>query len=194
MSDPLGEAKGATLLSPEEREGLIPSHITLHSELNELEQQNILEAVTGFFSRRRDPLSEEFARALHRRMFNRVWKWAGTYRTSNKNIGPDYWEVRTQLRQVFDDVRYWIEHKTYSPDEIAMRFHRSIVWIHPFPNGNGRWSRLMADMLAIRLGRKSFTWGGSTLRAHDDTRKRYIDALQAADKHDFGPLLAFARS
>lgn len=191
---PLDEPNNATPLSPEECDGLIPSHVTLRSELNELELQNILEAATVIFSRRRDPLNESFALSLHRRMFNRVWKWAGTYRTSNKNLGPNYWEVQSKLLQVFDNVRYWIESKTYPPDEIAVRFHRDIVWIHPFPNGNGRWSRLMADMPAIRLGQERFSWGGSFLRAHDETRQAYIDALHAADNHDFGLLVAFARS
>jgi len=194
MTSPLDETEDATPLTPEERESLIPSHVTLRSELNELEQQNILEAVGSLLSRRTDPLNETFALSVHRRMFNRVWEWAGTYRTSKKNFGPEYWEVQPQLLQVFDNVRYWIEHNTYPPDEIALRFHRDIVWIHPFPNGNGRWSRLMADLLAIRLGQKQFTWGGSALRAPDETRKAYIDALHAADAHDFGPLFEFARS
>lgn len=195
MTGPLDQPEdGATPLSPEEREGLIPTHVTLRGELNELEAQNIAEAEGSIFSRRRDPLSESFALSLHRRMFGKVWKWAGTYRTSKKNIGPEYWEVQPQLFLAFDNVRYWIEHKSFPPDEIAVRFHREIVWVHPFPNGNGRWSRLMADMLAIRLGQKRFTWGGSSLRAPDDVRKIYIDALQAADGHDFEPLIAFARS
>jgi len=184
----------ATPLTSEERAGLIPSHVALRSELNELEQQNIVEAVAAIFSRRRDPLNEAFARSLHRRMFDRVWKWAGTYRTTDKNLGVHTWEIQPELLRVFDNVRYWIEHKTYRSDEIAVRFHRDTVWIHPFPNGNGRWSRLMADMLAIRLGQKRFTWGNSALRTPDETRRVYIAALKAADDHDFAPLLNFARS
>lgn len=188
------QADDATPPTPEEREGLIPSHVTLRSELNELEQQNIVEAVAAFSSRRRDPLSESFALNLHKRMFGQVWKWAGVYRSSNKNFGVNYWEVQPELLHVFDNVRYWVDHKTYPPDEIAVRFHRDIVWIHPFPNGNGRWSRLMADMLAVKLGQHRFSWGNSTLCAPDETRRAYIQALKAADNHDYGPLLAFARS
>ena len=184
----------ATPLTPEEREGLIPSHVTLRSELNELEQQNIIEADTWAFSRKRNPMSEAFVRSLHRRMFGKVWRWAGTYRTSNKNIGVDSWQVQARLAEALDGARYWAENKTYSPDEIAVRFHHALVFIHPFPNGNGRWSRLMADLLAVRLGQPRFTWGRSALRAPDETRRAYIDALKAADSHDFGPLLAFSRS
>ncbi len=194
MSDLHEQGDDATPISPEERDGLIPSHVTLRSELNELEQQNIVDAVAAVFSRRRDPLTEVFAVNLHKRMFGQVWKWAGTYRKTNKNLGVNHWEVQPELLRVFDNVRYWIENKAYPPDEIAVRFHRDIVWVHPFPNGNGRWSRLMADMLAIRLGRPRFTWGDSALRAPDETRQAYIAALKAADNHDYGPLLAFARS
>lgn len=194
MSDLHKQPDDATPLTPEERDGLIPSHVTRRSELNELEQQNIVEAVAAVFSRRRDPLNEVFARSLHRRMFNQVWKWAGTYRTTNKNLGVNHWEIQPELLRVFDNVRYWIEHKTYPPDEIAVHFHRDTVWIHPFPNGNGRWSRLMADMLAIRLDRKRFSWGNSALRAPDETRQAYIAALKAADDHDYAALLTFARS
>ena len=188
------EPDDATPLTPEEREGLIPSHVTLRRELNELEQQNILEADTWVFGRRHNPLKRTFPRSLHRRMLGKVWRWAGTCRTSNKNIGVDRERIQLRLDEALDNVRYWIEHKTFPADEIAARLHHDLVFIHPFPNGNGRWSRLMADILAVRLGQPRFTWGGSSLRAVDETRRAYIEALKAADNHDFTPLVAFARS
>ncbi len=184
----------ATPLTAEEREGLIPSHVTLHRELNELEQQNILEADTWVFARRHNPLRRAFLRSLHHRMFGKIWRWAGVYRSSNKNIGVDREQIQIRLDEALDNVRYWIEHKTFPPDEIAMRFHHELVFIHPFPNGNGRWSRLMADILAIRLGQPRFSWGRSSLRAADKTRQAYIEAFKAADNHDFTALIAFARS
>jgi len=184
----------ATPLTAEEREGLIPSHVTLHRELNELEQQNILEADTWVFARRHNPLRRAFLRSLHHRMFGKVWRWAGVYRSSNKNIGVDREQIQIRLDEALDNVRYWIEHKTFPPDEIAVRFHHELVFIHPFPNGNGRWSRLMADILAIRLGQPRFSWGRSSLRAADKTRQAYIEALKAADNHDFTALSSFARS
>lgn len=184
----------ATPLTAEEREGLIPSHVTLHRELNELEQQNILEADTWVFARRHNPLRRAFLRSLHHRMFGKIWRWAGVYRSSNKNIGVDREQIQIRLDEALDNVRYWIEHKTFPPDEIAVRFHHELVFIHPFPNGNGRWSRLMADILAIRLGQPRFSWGRSSLRAADKTRQAYIEALKAADNHDFTALIAFARS
>src|ERR1700692_752836 len=139
----------------------IPSHVTLHSELNELEQQNILEADTGTFLRRRYPVNEPFGRNLHRRMFRDVWCWAGTYRRSDKSIGVQWQVIQPRLYEALEQTRYWIENKTFPPDEIVVSFHHSLVFIHPFPNGNGRWSRLMADILLVKLGQKRFTWGGS---------------------------------
>lgn len=194
MSGPLDDAKDATPLTPEERQGLIPSHVTLHSELNELEQQNILEADTWAFLRKRYPVNQPFGRNLHRRMFRDVWRWAGTYRRSDKTIGVQWQLIQPRLYEALEQTRYWIENKTFPLDEIAVRFHHSLVFIHPFPNGNGRWSRLMADILLVKLGQKRFTWGGSALRAADETRRAYIAALKAADNHDFTLLLAFPRS
>jgi|SRR6266850_7034023 Fic-DOC domain mobile mystery protein B len=194
MNGPLDEAESATPLTPAEREGLIPSHITLRSELNELEQQNILEAATWASLRRRDPVGEPFARSLHRRMFRDVWSWAGTYRTSDKNLGVKWPLIQPRIREALEQTRYWIDHKTFLGDEIAVRFHHALVSIHPFPNGNGRWSRLMADILVVKLAEKRFTWGGNVLGAADETRRAYIAALKAADNHDFAALFAFARS
>lgn len=188
------EPEGATPLTPEEREGLIPAQVTLRRELDELEQQNILEASLWVTGRSRDPVSETFARNLHKRMFGRVWRWAGDNRASNKNIGCDWWEIDQQLRGVFDDTRTWIAFSSYPADEIAVRFHHRLVAIHPFANGNGRWSRLMGDTLARRLGQSAFSWGNSSLLDDDATRRAYIDALRVADRHDIGPLLTFARS
>jgi Fic-DOC domain mobile mystery protein B len=194
MTDPLAEAENATPLTPEAREGLIPAHVTLRSELNELEQQNILQANTWAFLRRRKPVGEPFGCNLHRRMFRDVWTWAGTYRRSNKNLGIGWALIQPRLLEALEQTQFWIDDNTFRPDEIAVRFHHTLVAIHPFPNGNGRWSRLMGDILAVWLKRQRFTWGGGALAAADETRRIYIDALKAADNHDFAALFAFARS
>src|SRR5262249_48312297 len=137
---------------------------------------------------------EPFGRNLHRRMFGDVWRWAGTYRTSNKNIGVDRTQIVPKLHEAFEQTRFWVDNKTFLPDEIAVRFHHVLVFIHPFPNGNGRWSRLMADTLVERLEQPRFPWGNTALRAAGEARTAYIAALKTADNHDIAPLLAFARS
>ena len=133
-------------------------------------------------------------RGLHRRMFDKVWKWAGVYRKTERNIGVEPYRIQPELRQILDDARYWVEHQTYPPDELAVRFHHRLVLVHPFANGNGRWSRLTADVLATQLGGARFTWGSANLQAPGAVRQAYIDALHAADRHDLDPLLSFARS
>jgi Fic-DOC domain mobile mystery protein B len=184
----------ATPLAPEERDGLIPAHVTLRHELNELEQLNILEADQWAFQRKRGVLGEPFLRGLHRRMFYRVWSWAGQYRTTERNFGLPYYRILPEMMQIIDDARYWIDHGSFPPDEIAVRLHHRLVFVHPFPNGNGRWSRMAADLLAVQLGRPRFTWGSSNLQPVSELRRSYIDALHAADNHDIAPLVAFARS
>jgi Fic-DOC domain mobile mystery protein B len=184
----------ATPLMSGERDGLIPTHITLKSELNELEQQNIAATDRWAFGRRHFILRDRFLKGLHRRMFNRVWRWAGKFRKSERNLGVKPFEIETSLRQAIDDARYWVEHKSYAPDELAVRFHHRLVSIHPFPNGNGRWSRLAADLLVKQLGGTRFSWGsGADLRS-GKARDNYMAALRAADNHDLAPLVKFARS
>jgi Fic-DOC domain mobile mystery protein B len=183
-----------TPLTPAEREGLIPTHVSLRGELNELEQQNISEANGWAFERKRNVLDETFLRGLHRRMFNKVWRWAGEYRKTGRNLGVQPHLIQPDLIQAINDARYWVENNSYEPDELAVRFHYKIVQIHPFPNGNGRWSRLAADLLVTAKGESRLSWGGADLQASGEARKKYIDALHAADNHDFAPLIAFARS
>lgn len=183
-----------TLLTVEEREGLIPSYISLRHELNEAEQINIGVALRWAVARKRDVLDRDLLSELHRRMFGEVWRWAGHYRTTARNIGVDAYRIAMDVQQAIDDARYWAKHATYSPDEIAVRFSHRLVAIHPFPDGNGRFSRLVGDLLASQLGEPPFTWGRANLIDVGDTRARYVEALQAADKHDFRALLLFARS
>ena len=195
MSDPLLEADdAATPLTAEERDGLIPSYITLRHELNEAEQANILEAEQWAFARKRDVLDERFLTALHKRMFGRVWRWAGKFRLTERNVGVDPYRIATDLRQLLDDSRYWIARGTYPLDEICARFHHRLVAIHPFPNGNGRHARLATDLLLVALGQSRFSWGRTSLVTSSETRHAYLAALRAADARDIGPLLEFVRS
>jgi Fic-DOC domain mobile mystery protein B len=185
---------GATPLDADERASLMPGHIATQGELNEWEQLNILHGEGWARSQRREILDEQFLRRLHREMFGETWRWAGRFRTSDKNIGVDWLRIGVEVKNLLDDIRFQVELGTMPPDEIAVRFHHRLVAIHPFPNGNGRHARLMADLLAERLGRPRFTWGGANLIDANATRQRYIAALRAADGRDIAPLLAFARS
>lgn len=198
MTDLFQEPDDATPREPHEREGLLQTWITHRSDLNEAEQENIVEGAAWARGRRRlrleQMLTEDFMRTLHKRMFGDVWRWAGTFRTTERNIGVQAYRIGMELTSLLGDTRYWIEHETFPPEEIAIRFHHRLVAIHPFPNGNGRHARLAADLLIQRLGGEPFSWGGGSLADVGQQRARYVAALRAADNHDIGPLLEFARN
>jgi len=186
---------GATPLDSDEAAGLIPTSISTQSELNAFELANIADAERWALKRKRqDCLTEVFIRDLHRRMLNQVWRWAGTYRTSDKNIGVNWTQIPERILGLCGDGLYWIEHRTFAWDELGARFHHRLVAIHPFPNGNGRHARLMADVLLHAHGEEVFSWGYQTLVDPMETRKRYLAALRAADDRNYGPLIKFVRS
>jgi len=201
-TDPLGEPYDGTPLTDEERQGLRLPVLT-RKELNRAEADNISQAMTWlFFSRRRLApelvTREAWLMRLHRRMYDQVWAWAGRYRTTDRNLGVPYWQIRMDMRDLEADVQAWLADTCatrFSHDECAIRFGYRLVVIHPFPNGNGRWSRLASDALIVALGGHRFTWGGASLTEAGELRRSYITALQTADTgRDFGPLIAFARS
>lgn len=184
---------GATPLDPNELGGLKHRHITTQAELNQLEQANI-ESGLGWLSRQRaDVLSDDFAIALHKRLFGDVWDWAGTFRKAGKNIGVDPVHIPVELHTLMGDAKYWAENKTYPPSEAAVRLHHRLVKIHPFPNGNGRHARIMADAVLDRVYRaKPIDWaGGHDLQNIGERRSAYIAALKAADQDEMGPLIEF---
>jgi len=186
----------ATLLDPDDIEGLIPTHLVNRQQLNALEQQNITQAELWLLRTRfRKINTEPQLRSLHTKMFSEVWKWAGMFRQTGKNIGVDAYHIAVELKNLCDDVDAWIEYASYPVNEIATRFHHRLVTIHLFPNGNGRHARLATDVLLTRqLSQQRFTWGSGIIDNAGSIRKRYIAALQAADKGDYGLLLDFVKS
>ena len=189
---------GQTPLEENEKEGLLIPTIATLSELDEFEQQNNENAVQWLEGRSFKSgvvFTEEFIRTLHKRMYSDVWAWAGDFRTTNKNIGVEFWQIPMHLKQLIDDARFWYENNTYPPDEMALRFKHRIVSIHCFSNGNGRHSRLMADIIIEKLYKQPlFSWGAANLSKTSDTRNEYLKAVKAADNGDYSLLLAFARS
>jgi Fic-DOC domain mobile mystery protein B len=186
---------GATPLDPNELGGLKHRHIKTQAELDEVEQANITSGLLWLSrTRRKDILTHGFAIELHRRLFGEVWNWAGTFRTTGKNIGVDPAQIGVRLRAALDDALYWLDRGTYVPIEAAVRLHHKVVFIHPFSNGNGRHARILADAMLEKLyGVDPIDWtAGADLMKMNERRAAYILALQAADRHDLGPLLAFA--
>jgi Fic-DOC domain mobile mystery protein B len=190
--------EGQTPLDEDEKEGLLIISVSTREELDEFEQENIQRAmlwVHGKKFKQEEVLSEGFVKELHKRMFGDVWKWAGTFRKTNKNLGVDKFSIGVELKALLDDCQYWIAHNIYPPDEIAIRFKYRLVSIHCFANGNGRHSRLMADIIIEKLlGGEVFSWGEKDPIQNNTTRTEYIRSMKEADKGNIAHLLKFARS
>jgi len=190
--------EGQTPLDEEEKESLLISTITTRGELDEFEQLNIQKAVEWTLRRKfgkEHILTEKFIKDLHKRMLGEVWKWAGTFRNSNKNIGIDRFQIGMELKKLLDDTQFWIDNQTFAPDEIAIRFKHRIVSIHCFANGNGRHSRLIADVIISQIfSMPVYSWGSSALVKADEARKSYLTAIRAADQGNVTPLIIFARN
>ena len=165
-------------------------------ELDALEFENIARAAAWMQAVKADKiLNTDFICLLHKKMFCDVWKWAGKYRKTEKNIGIRYIDVPVEVHKLCDDADGWIEFDVYPPDEFAARFHHRLVLIHLFSNGTGRHARLMADLILEKIfNKKPFSWGKINLARTGDVRTIYINALKKADDHDYEPLLKFVRS
>jgi len=190
MDDP----DGATPLDPDEMEGLKFPHIQTRSELDELEQKNIQEGYNWLSRQRKykDLLTEGFIKALHEKLLGSVWSWAGNFRRSEKNIGIDPLYISVELQTLLDDAKYWVEHGTHGREEFAARFHHRLVKIHAFSNGNGRHARIMTDVILEKiLGVAPINWGSGSLNKNGEHREKYIQALRAADKNNYQPLIKF---
>jgi len=187
----LEQPDNATPLRPEEADALrVP--IVDRRQLNEIEAANVAEGRVWALRSRRDCFTDEYFCELHRRMFGSVWKWAGAYRTHDVSIGdtPPH-EIAVRVRAALDDARYWFEHEIYGAHELAIRLHHRLVWIHPFANGNGRCTRLLADVVVRRLKADDLTWGSVSLVETGEARAAYVAALKDADGHNLEPLIAF---
>jgi Fic-DOC domain mobile mystery protein B len=190
--------EGQTPLDEDEKEELLIKSITTRGELDEFEQYNIEKAIEWTLGKKWKPeyiLSEDFVKELHKRMFKEVWSWAGEFRKTNKNIGVDKYQIGVSLKQLLDDGLYWLKNKTYSDEEFAIRFKHRIVKIHCFPNGNGRHSRLIADIIISQIfGKPVFTWSSINLNKKGEARSNYLTSIKLADIGDIKPLIIFAKT
>ena len=185
--------EGVTPLDPNEMGGLKHRHITTQAELDQLEQANIESGLLWLGRQRAPVLTEDFVVTLHKRLFGDVWDWAGTFRKTGKNLGIDAVQIPIELRTLMVDARFRADNKTYSPPEAAIRLHHRLTRIHPFPNGNGRHARIMADTVLDRVYKaRPIDWaGGYDLQKMNERRNVYIAALKAADNDDIDPLKKF---
>ena len=189
--------EGQTPLDEDEKDGLLIKTISTKGELDEFEQLNIQQTIEWSIKTKinlKQFLSEDFLLLIHKKMFSEVWDWAGTKRKTNKNIGVDKTQISIEIKKLIDDCNFWIENNSFNEEEIAIRFSQRLVKIHLFPNGNGRHSRLVADIMISKVFNKPvFTWGRSDLSKNNTIRKEYLQAIYKADNDDYKPLIDFAR-
>jgi len=195
VTDPLAPVgDGHTAIGDEDREGLIPTYIATRGELFAAEEANIAAATFGLRPTSAELLDDLYLRRLHQAMFDRVWRWAGRYRTREANIGIDPADIGVEVRALVADANLWVANGSFDAQELAVRFHHRLVQIHAFVNGNGRHGRVAADLLVQSLDGPTFGWGRGLGLDTDDLRARYQHALQAmdADPEDVESLIAFA--
>lgn len=182
-------ALGATPLDAEDAVALIDSHVTTRGQVDELEFENVAAGMRWAYGRKGDDiLTVDFMLELHRRMFGDTWKWAGKVRMKETMpVGVAPGRIRPDVAELCANVAAQLQEGAWSVEEIAARFHHRLVWIHPFTNGNGRFCRVIADVILVQRGMELFGWGQNLGRKGDE-RERYIAALQAADKKDYRPL------
>lgn len=179
---------GSTVPTNEEKMGL---KVTANS-LAEIDAAESLNITAGTFKLQKKPysandiLNTNWFKKSHKEMFGLVWDWGGKFRNHETNIGVLPYEITAKLEGLVRDTKTWIEFSSYNKLEIIARFHHGLVMIHPFPNGNGRWSRIITTMLAQALG-CDINWAGLAQKAN---KQVYINALQEADSRKFKPIVA----
>lgn len=171
------------------------------AELNRAESTNISMAVAWLwenpFAEPADLLDQISLRQLHARMFNEVWLWAGKTRVQETNLGVEPSQITQRLQVLLGNTLWQIDNDAYPREEFGTRFHRDLVAIHCFPNGNGRHARLVANELAriLGLGRNFYSWGRRSKESPAVVRRRYIDVIKHADSTgDYMPLNKFSTS
>ncbi len=187
--------KGATPL--DDISGLKLSWVQQLRDLNRAEAENISQAQKKYLEKSIDDPSKwfnpTFLRKIHMTMFGDVWDWAGRWRKSITNIGIKPQFIPMKLSELCAQVISWgtgSAKMTYL--ERSARIHHQLVSIHPFENGNGRFSRLVADRYLLAYRCTHPIWP-SHLGINGEIRDRYILSLKAADRGDYLPMIQLMR-
>ena len=173
--------------------GLKIRSVKTRAALNAVEAENIRSAVLKYLSakptRKQAVFDLRWLATLHEEMFGQVWSWAGEIRRRDLNLGVPNTQIDTQLYNLLGDLAYWEEHGTPIIEQAAL-LHYHAVRIHPFLNGNGRWSRLLANIWLVLHDHAPTQWPEETIGTASAIRSEYIAAIQKADAGDVKPLIA----
>jgi Fic-DOC domain mobile mystery protein B len=157
------------------------------------EAKNITKATLKYLSlvpdKKLAPFSYEWFMILHKDMFGDVWDWAGKIRQAELSIGVKAYLISTEIKKLVDDLEFWEQNKGFDVVEIASRIHHRAVQIHPFLNGNGRWSRMLANIYLKQNQLQPTKWNENLLSKDNPHRNNYISALKKADNGDYSDLI-----
>ncbi len=126
-----------------------------------------------------DLLADFFIRDLHRQLYGDIWTWAGKYRQRELNIGIAPESIAAELRTSLQNMLYRFEHTAdWDARQFGIAVHAETVRIHPFTDGNGRTTRLLANLIFLAAQ------DGEQLQEYDwDMDKdAYISLLRAYDQ------------
>jgi Fic-DOC domain mobile mystery protein B len=157
------------------------NHIQDMTELYEQERENIALAILWLDSSKASIYDNIFWLEIHKRMYSNVWKFAGKVRTTELN-NTDFnmpYDIRPSLKNLSDDLKTWVEFKTYNDKELASIFHERLLTIHPFRDGNGRWARVLTEVICKNLKITIPNWGGN-IASDEERRSLYITAVKEA--------------
>ena len=194
----LKDRDGPTPLLEEFKNELIPKHIETSDELDEVEETNITDGLVWLEDYKGKYLDYLFWNRLHKKLFGKVWKWAGKFRTHELSI-PDFNDpgyISENIRKLEEDLVYWLKNKTYSDGrELAGRFHEQFLTIHPYANGNGRTSRILTEHICKRENLQIPTWGMCLKSDPKKRRTSYLNAIgEARSQSNYSELIEFMYS
>ena len=187
------QVKGATPVDDISGLKLSPTKQYSLEDIYVYEAKNIHKATLKYMldtpSKKIAPFTFEWMIQLHKEMFGDVWDWAGKLRQVELSIGVKAYLVSTELKKLVDDLAFWEEHKSFDVIEISARLHHRAVQVHPFQNGNGRWSRMLANIYLKQNGLTPTKWNENLLSKENPHRDDYINALKLADNGDYSELI-----
>lgn len=171
-------------------EALIPRHLKTLSDLNEWESGNILQAQLLYFNTpKKRVFTSQLIQKLHKQMFDKTWKWAGTYRNHDLfDGGVSFHDISKHIYELCIDMAHW-QNKHMNIIEQSVRLHHALYRIRAFESGNMRHARMLSDLVLYTAGHKRPVWPEAETIKTTDFMKKYKDALKMADRGDYEPLL-----
>lgn len=170
--------------------------ITSADDMDELELQLLRELYDEVLVQNlpEGPLTVADLQHWHRLWLGNVYAWAGQERSVNLGKGGFQFASAGLLPDLLSDFeRKCLMTLTpcghLAPDELVHAIavtHVELIVIHPFREGNGRLSRLLADVMAVQAGHEPLDYSN-----WEQNKPHYIGAIHAGFSGDYGPMSRF---